>query len=290
MTSLQMRLKKFAAHHQTTFEIIEQDYVLSWMLFGIANHQMLSKALVFKGGTALKKCYFGDYRFSQDLDFTLIDSSNYDNLYSYIKEACDIAKNALNLLDEKFEIICKEYQEGKPHPHGQKAYILHAQLYWHRQPLIKIKIEITKDELVINPAQLKQIIHPYEGPMDAKIKVYSLEEIILEKLRAIVEKIIKLHEKGWGRSRARDFYDIWMIYNRSQEAIDKEKIRININRKFAIKGLKFKSLDAFFDPAYINVVISEWEQWLKPFVRDLPPAEVVLQEIKDKILPQIFLS
>ncbi len=30
-------------------------------------------ALVFKGGTALKRCYFGDYRFSEDLDFTLAD-------------------------------------------------------------------------------------------------------------------------------------------------------------------------------------------------------------------------
>jgi hypothetical protein len=28
--------------------------------------------LAFKGGTALKRCYFPDYRFSEDLDFTLV--------------------------------------------------------------------------------------------------------------------------------------------------------------------------------------------------------------------------
>lgn len=33
--------------------------MLSWILFGIASHPVLSKILVFKGGTALKKCYFG---------------------------------------------------------------------------------------------------------------------------------------------------------------------------------------------------------------------------------------
>ncbi|MBW6474015.1 MAG: nucleotidyl transferase AbiEii/AbiGii toxin family protein [Anaerolineaceae bacterium] len=32
----------------------------------------LDKNLVFKGGTCLRKCYFPDYRFSENLDFTAI--------------------------------------------------------------------------------------------------------------------------------------------------------------------------------------------------------------------------
>ena len=51
---------------------IEKDYVLSWILQGIAQHAKLSKAIVFKGGTVLRKVYFKDYRFSEDLDFTLL--------------------------------------------------------------------------------------------------------------------------------------------------------------------------------------------------------------------------
>ena len=47
---------------------IEKDYVLSWILWGIASHAELTKKLIFKGGTALKKVYFEDYRFSEDLD------------------------------------------------------------------------------------------------------------------------------------------------------------------------------------------------------------------------------
>lgn len=42
---------------------IEKDYILSWILKGIAQHEQLSKAIVFKGGTVLKKIYFEDYRF-----------------------------------------------------------------------------------------------------------------------------------------------------------------------------------------------------------------------------------
>jgi predicted nucleotidyltransferase component of viral defense system len=56
--------------------IIEKDYVLGWVLAGIANHQELFKNWIFKGGACLKKCYFETYRFSEDLDYTLIDTKH----------------------------------------------------------------------------------------------------------------------------------------------------------------------------------------------------------------------
>ena len=46
----------------------ERDYVLTWLLAGMANQDM---GLVFKGGTCLRRCYIRDYRYSEDLDFTL---------------------------------------------------------------------------------------------------------------------------------------------------------------------------------------------------------------------------
>jgi predicted nucleotidyltransferase component of viral defense system len=45
---------------------LERDYCLAWFLAGLSQSQ-LGKLLIFKGGTALKRCYFGDYRFSEDL-------------------------------------------------------------------------------------------------------------------------------------------------------------------------------------------------------------------------------
>ena len=50
----------------------EKDYILSWILKGISQHEFLSKVVVFKGGTVLKKIYFHDYRYSEDLDYTLL--------------------------------------------------------------------------------------------------------------------------------------------------------------------------------------------------------------------------
>ena len=56
--------------------VIEKDYVIGWVLAGIANHPELGASWVFKGGTCLKKCYFETYRFSEDLDFTLTNPDN----------------------------------------------------------------------------------------------------------------------------------------------------------------------------------------------------------------------
>lgn len=50
--------------------VLERDYCLAWFLVGLSRSS-LRDILAFKGGTALKRCYFGDYRFSEDLDFTL---------------------------------------------------------------------------------------------------------------------------------------------------------------------------------------------------------------------------
>ena len=61
--------------------VIEKDYVLGWLLAGIAQHEKLRQTWEFKGGTCLKKCYFETYRFSEDLDFTVTDPSHLDEAF-----------------------------------------------------------------------------------------------------------------------------------------------------------------------------------------------------------------
>jgi len=76
--------------------VLERDYCLAWFLVGLARTP-LSKLLVFKGGTALNRCYFGGYRFSEDLDFSLVEkvSSNYiltelEPIYDEIRRASGV--------------------------------------------------------------------------------------------------------------------------------------------------------------------------------------------------------
>ena len=62
-----------AKEHGLQSFTIEKDYVLGWILIGIQNHPQTRDSWVFKGGTCLKKCFFNKYRFSEDLDFTLLN-------------------------------------------------------------------------------------------------------------------------------------------------------------------------------------------------------------------------
>jgi predicted nucleotidyltransferase component of viral defense system len=47
-------------------DVVEKDYVLGWLLWGIGSNESLGASWVFKGGTCLKKCYIETYRFSED--------------------------------------------------------------------------------------------------------------------------------------------------------------------------------------------------------------------------------
>ena len=52
--------------------VVEKDYVLGWVLWGIGFDNRLSEGWAFKGGICLKKCYIETYWFSEDLDFAVL--------------------------------------------------------------------------------------------------------------------------------------------------------------------------------------------------------------------------
>lgn len=60
-----------------TEEVVEKDYVLGWLLWGIGTDPVLANQWVFKGGTCLKKCYIETYRFSEDLDFAVLPGGSF---------------------------------------------------------------------------------------------------------------------------------------------------------------------------------------------------------------------
>jgi predicted nucleotidyltransferase component of viral defense system len=63
-------IRQIAAKQNIRPDVIEKDYVLSWVIAAL-NHHDISNQWIFKGGTALKKCYFKEYRFSEDLDYSV---------------------------------------------------------------------------------------------------------------------------------------------------------------------------------------------------------------------------
>jgi predicted nucleotidyltransferase component of viral defense system len=97
MKPLRNRLQEARKRLGLPWEILERDYVLSWLLAGVGQVEALRDTLVFKGGTALKKCFFGDYRFSEDLDFSGIGNvPTGEEMEGAIREICDRAVNLLS--------------------------------------------------------------------------------------------------------------------------------------------------------------------------------------------------
>lgn len=75
-----LQVQRLALKNNVSPEIIEKDYFIELVLFYFSKDSSLCENLVFRGGTALKKVYFPEYRFSEDLDF-VIDNNKEINIY-----------------------------------------------------------------------------------------------------------------------------------------------------------------------------------------------------------------
>jgi predicted nucleotidyltransferase component of viral defense system len=69
-------------------DTVDKDFVLGHFLNSFYSFEDNRNLFVFKGGTCLRKCYFPDYRFSQDLDFTLLDAK-YKVTVRFLKRIID---------------------------------------------------------------------------------------------------------------------------------------------------------------------------------------------------------
>jgi predicted nucleotidyltransferase component of viral defense system len=277
---LKTRLQEQEKKTKAPWDKIEQDYVLSWILEGISLVPELNQRLVFKGGTCLRKCYFGDYRFSEDLDFSAKDGSITEALPSLMNKACELAMAKLQSFGENVIFRCDPYIEKRPHPEGQQAFVIQARLPWHRDFYTKVYAEISVSELILLPAVPSKIIHPYGENLDGFVQTYPLEEIFAEKIRALLQFAKKLHERGWGRSRVRDYYDLWKILTTYGTSLNLNLVPSLVQKKCDHKGVVFNGLDDVFQEKLLLNVEKEWEIWLADIVPDLPNKDRVLGDLK----------
>jgi len=283
MKPLRTRLQETRKRLGTPWEVLERDYVLSWILAGMAEVDVLRETLVFKGGTALRKCYFGEYRFSEDLDFSCTAGVPAGAaMADAMQDACGAAVRLLDVY-APIEITCERYTEREPHPGGQEAFTIRARLPWQRQVWTRVMVEVTMDERVLRPPVMRPVIHGYDEPFDVQVRVYALEEVVAEKLRAILQYVAKLDERGWSRSRARDYYDLWRVLGTYRNEMDLRDFASFLREKCSIRDVSFRDSDDFFQPNMLAYVARTWDQWLGPLVPDLPHFGTVIGELRPQI-------
>ena len=279
MKSLRLKLQEEAKLKQSRLDIIEKDYALSYVLAGIAKETDLSKTLIFKGGTALKKIFFGDYRFSVDLDFSTLNAPKQQALEDALQRAVNISKNLLNEYGP-FEMVLKRYPERATHPTGQEAFNVQVKFPWHREALCTIKVEITHDEPVILNPEYKPILHGYGETLDCQLACYHIEEVIAEKLRALLQTHEKLITRGWNKPRARDYYDLWRVLKNYRTTINIDRLVTVLDKKCQHRNVSYKTVECFFTPELTQEAQRYWDSTLSNLVVGLPNCQLLLNETK----------
>jgi predicted nucleotidyltransferase component of viral defense system len=208
---------------------IEKDYFLSLFLSTWRSLKETGKtphmdALIFKGGTLLARNYLQYPRISEDLDFTHEDSNRLRHIGNVNKREQEI-KNCILPILEEIKIVCDaggfDFDINRKNTryvmvrNSRAVYVL--LFYYHSMITneeIPIKIEINFLENIMHTCIESRINTIIEKDTFLKsigydlenitMKTYSLQEIILEKYRAILTR---------GTVKERDVLDLFLIHH-----------------------------------------------------------------------------
>lgn len=243
-------------------DVLERDYCLAWFLAVLAESD-LKGVLAFKGGTALKRCYVGDYRFSEDLDFTLVTAvpleeilSRLGLVYARIREESGIA-------------FAFDRQDRQSHTNSYTFYLKYV------GPLPAgndVKVDITLREHLVFPLNQRAVLRAYpefaDIPEGRLLQVYSLEEIATEKVLALGDR---------ARTEPRDLYDLW--YLTSNLGVELTPLIGAIRQKLQFRERLFDGIgDAILRKETRFRAL--WPTRLTHQMTDLPPFEDVFRELR----------
>jgi predicted nucleotidyltransferase component of viral defense system len=243
-------VKGLAIQQGIPLPYIEKDYVMGWLLWGIYQNSILSRNLVLKGGNCLRKLYFTDTRFSDDLDFTAYHLDTAQEFQQQLASVCESVKTVSGI-DFDFNRITVE-AKTTPDP---DSMALDGRVYFRgfagdSSVTMRIKFDVSEYEKIVLPLQRHQLIHQYSDADQCQTSVlsYSLEEVLAEKLRSWIQ-----------RTRSRDLFDVVRIIQSQAVPISKSNIMSAFFQKTIFKNIPMASKDELlFEPKFERIT-SDWQ-------------------------------
>ena len=243
------KIRKLAGQENIQIGTIEKDYAVTSILFLIAQLSKLDK-MVFKGGTAIKKVHFNDFRFSEDIDFTCSEDVSED-----IEMLLDGKKNELDfsVTEIKKETTVRD----------SKKFIVKYKGFNNWPNNVRIDLSLRED-VQTKPTNLP-ILHNYNELPTFNIPSMSKEEIMTEKVRAVIYS-----------GAPRHLYDLNYLFGK-QISLDPELVQT----KISLYGHEF-SLDKFRES--VLEMEKEWVKDLRPLLPQDPPP---FKDVSTKVLKKI---
>jgi len=267
-------------------DAVLKDYALSYLLAGIQSVPELDQTLAFKGGTALRKCFFEGYRFSEDLDFTLLEPI--EDLEPLVRRATEGAVQRMSEYGP-FSAEVRPAAHRAEHPFGQQDFRI--TLKYPTGASLPLKVEITRDEPIVVGTERRNILHAFpEEDLQVSVNCYRIEEIVIEKLRAFLQARENLGRRDW-LNRSRDLYDLWAVRQRPDADIDWGALRSVLAQKCEARGVAFEGPDDFLDQRVLQKYREQWRPRLEGFVPQgaLPDFDAALKAMREA-LAEIFGS
>lgn len=253
-------LQRLANREKVALGALEKDYVLTEMLKALSEVPVLSKLLVFKGGTALRKVYFPHWRRSEDLDFTVKQDMTREQLSEELEKWYRQVEQI-----SRIQLTTKMLHKPDGYARARTQFV---------GPLSypgMVFMDLSFDELLcLEPDYRKVLTDPFPDG-EQQVLVYSLEELLAEKMRSLLE-----------RGKSRDYYDVWRLLKEQPSNLDLKLLSTVLLKKVAHKGLILHDTGDFL-PGNASELRQYWEKDLEQQISPLPPLDEVIEELRDML-------
>lgn len=264
-TQLKAWIKNMSAKVEVNENIILQNYMLERLLERISVSEYKHK-FILKGGMLITAIVGIDMRNTLDMDATI--------------KGFDLEKDNLeNILDDIFKI---DLDDGVSFEfRGIKEIRQEDEYGGYRVSLdakfdkldVPMKLDITTGD-VITPKEIKYKFDLMFEERSIEILAYNMETVIADKFETIISRNIDT-------TRARDFYDIYILWTTQQQNFNKELLEQAIVKKFKYRGSIDKIMEVIKDS---DALKEHWKNYQSKFSY----AEDISYEDAMKVLEEII--
>ena len=232
-TQLKAKIKNFAKEKNMDSRTVLQEYVLERFIDRISKSKYKND-FILKGGMLISSMVGVDLRSTLDIDTTI---KGFEFTLNKLNEVLnEIIETDIGDMFN-FKILMNKKIMEETEYHGYRV-TLEANFGTISQ---KFKIDISTGD-IITPNEVKYNIKQMLSDDKIEILAYNIETILSEKIHSIIQK-------GEDNTRARDYYDIYIL-----EKIKKEEINNNILKEAIINKFEERKNSNLVSNIYLKVL------------------------------------